>query len=345
MCTHQDLTPESHTTISKRISKDRQIRASAKLPSAKDVQSQGIGSKKQHRCHPMPVEIDRYYGVLVVQHCKGRNSSYECSSRTPCRYRRHIFKPTRVQHLGHIEILKRPSQTSKTWHLQDLYSRTLCKIIQGAFRQRHQEQSPRTTSQKSPFTREFRMKMPQTKTGAHTLCEPSQSKCAWTSQKSPFTREFRMKCRRPRPGPTLCASFRSRNAHGHLRRAHSRKNLEWKCRRPRPGPTLCASFRSRNAHGHLRRAHSRENLQSKWHRPRPRPTLCARLRRRIAFGHLTRAIWCKNLEPKCRGPESVPWSHAGLNKMQKNRFRYASIFHSRLLHVLLSLDGFWWWGS
>ena len=36
------------------------------------------------------------------------------------------------------------------------------------------------TLQKSHFAREFTGKMPQTKTVDHTLCEPAQSKCTWT---------------------------------------------------------------------------------------------------------------------------------------------------------------------
>jgi hypothetical protein len=38
----------------------------------------------------------------------------------------------------------------------------------------------RRTFHKSHFVREFTGKMPQTKTGDHTLCEPAQSKCTRT---------------------------------------------------------------------------------------------------------------------------------------------------------------------
>ena len=50
--------------------------------------------------------------------------------------------------------------------------------------------------------------------GAHTSCEPAQSKCTWTCNKSHFMREFTGKCGGLRSGRRVCASPRSRNAHG-----------------------------------------------------------------------------------------------------------------------------------
>jgi hypothetical protein len=41
---------------------------------------------------------------------------------------------------------------------------------------------------KSPFMREFKMKMPQTQSAAQTLREPAQPKRAWTCHKSHFMR-------------------------------------------------------------------------------------------------------------------------------------------------------------
>ena len=67
---------------------------------------------------------------------------------------------------------------------------------------------------KSNFAREFKSKMPQTKTGDHSLCEPAKSKCTWLAV-SPISHEnWQVKCRRPRLVTTLCASLRNRNALG-----------------------------------------------------------------------------------------------------------------------------------
>ena len=113
-----------------------------------------------------------------------------------------------------------------------------------SLRQHHQEQSKRTTSQKSPFTWEFRMKMPQTKTGAYTLCEPSPSKCTWTSQRSPFTREFGMKMPQTKTeARTLCEPAQAnciRTCHkSHLMR-------EFSAKMPRPRKRALISCRPQN---------------------------------------------------------------------------------------------------
>ena len=156
-------------------------------------------------------------------------------------------------------------------HFLQISPVTECPACIVALRQHHQEQSKRTTSQKSPFTWEFRMKMPQTKTGAYTLCEPSPSKCTWTSQKSPFTREFRMKMPQTKTeARTLCV----------------------------PAQANCI----RTCH----KSHLMREFSAKMPRPRKRTLISCR--------------------PQQDAKEQV------------------SIFHSRLLHVLLSLDGLWWRG-
>ena len=44
----------------------------------------------------------------------------------------------------------------------------------------------------------FTIKMPQTMTGATVLREPVQSKCTWTSQEGPLMREFTLKMKMPK---------------------------------------------------------------------------------------------------------------------------------------------------
>ena len=69
-------------------------------------------------------------------------------------------------------------------------------------------------------------KMPEPRSGTHTLCEPAQSICTWRSRKSHFIRKFTGKMFGPRASPerrdTLCASLRSRN--GDVTRATSYRN-------------------------------------------------------------------------------------------------------------------------
>ena len=68
-----------------------------------------------------------------------------------------------------------------------------------------------------------RTRLCKTLTMGQTLCEPAQSTCTWTSQKSPFMREFTMKMPQSK---TLTTPPSSRNAHGHLRRARLYENLQ-----------------------------------------------------------------------------------------------------------------------
>ena len=127
----------------------------------------------------------------------------------------------------------------------------------------------------------FTFKMPQTKTGDHTLCEPAPSKFISTLHKKHFMQEFTGKMPRTKIAarPTLCASLRNRNALGHCTRSTSCENLQVKCRglagagAPRPGTALCASLRLWTFHKrHVMRKITGKMLPTSWstlikHRP------------------------------------------------------------------------------
>ena len=82
-----------------------------------------------------------------------------------------------------------------------------------------------TTCHKTRFIQKFTGKMPQTRTAAHTLCEPAQSKC--TSWK--FTGKMPRPGLSPECGHTLGASLRNQNALQHFTRATLNGNLQEKC--------------------------------------------------------------------------------------------------------------------
>ena len=154
-----------------------------------------------------------------------------------------------------------------------------------------------STCHKTRFIQKFTAKMPQTRTAAHTLCEPAQSKC--TSWK--FTGKMPRPGLSPERGHTLGASLRNRNALQHFTRATLYGNLQEKCLAQIEPTTRAHTLREP---AQPKCTSTIPKFTGKMPRPRLSPerghTLCASLRSRNALQHVTRAILYGNLPEKCR---------------------------------------------